>query len=97
MRPVTDISGRDNARIEHRGPFDVVRRDPVEPEPAGTIVLMAFRIVGYDRDCDGSLMGRFEHIDKNGEATGWEPSSVGVDAETGLVVAGDELRKLFES
>ena len=29
----------------------VIRRDFVEPEPVGTIVLFPFRITGYGRDC----------------------------------------------
>jgi len=73
-----------------------IKRDPVEPEPVGTIVLMAFRVTGYDQDCDGSLMARLEHIDKDGEATGWEEDSVGLYPSNDLVVTAEEWRQLFE-
>jgi hypothetical protein len=95
MRPVRTITAEENCRIERRGAFDVIKRDSVEPEPVGTIVLKAFRIVGYDRDCDGSLMGRYEHIDKHGEATGWEPRNVGVNEGCDIVCTLDEWRSLF--
>lgn len=94
MRPVTEITSEmENFRVD--GGF--IRRDPVEPEPIGTIVLCAFRIVGYTRDCDGSLMARFEAIDKDGESTGWEQSNIGLYPSTNLVVTQEELTKLFES
>lgn len=35
-------------------------------------------MIGYDPDCDGSLMARYEHVDARGEATGWEPTHLGV-------------------
>ena len=97
MRPVREITAEEeNFRVETKGPFHVIRRDPVEPEPVGTIIMMAFRITGYDRDCDGSLMARFEQIDKDGEITGWEPKHLGLYPDTDLVVSPEELRALFE-
>lgn len=100
MRPVLKITAEDeNFRTEPMFPgddrFHVIRRDPVEPEPVGTIVLMAFRITGYDRDCDGSLMARFEHIDRHGEPTGWEPSNIGLYRDTDIVVSQEEWAGLF--
>lgn len=52
--------------------------DPVEPVPVGTVVAMVFRVTGYDPDCDGSLMARLEAITADGEATGWEPTQLGL-------------------
>lgn len=95
MRPVSDISCDENPRIELRFGFEVLKCDPREPEPVGTIVLMAFRITGYRPDCDGSLMAFLEHVDKNGETTGWEEDAVGVTPNDSLVVTPDELRSLF--
>jgi hypothetical protein len=96
MRPVREITAQEeNFRAVPMGPFDVIRRDPIEPEPIGTIVLTAFRVVGYDPDCDGSLMARLEHIDKDGEPTGWEQNAVGLYPDTELVVTLDELKALF--
>lgn len=102
MRPIREISAEEeNFRTEpmfgHTDRFQVVRRDPIEPEPVGTIILMAFRITGYDPDCDGSLMARLEHIDKDGEPTGWEPTQLGLYSNTDLVVTADEWRAMFET
>ena len=49
---------------------NLVMRDPVEPEPVGTVVLLPFRITGYDQDCDGSLMARLKNIKLDGEPSG---------------------------
>jgi hypothetical protein len=101
MRPVRKITAEEeNYRTEPlaSGPnvrAFITKRDPVEPEPIGTIVLTAFRVVGYDPDCDGSLMARLEHIDKDGEPTGWEQNAVGLYPDTELVVTAEELRSLF--
>jgi hypothetical protein len=97
MRQVREISSaEENFRMERKGPFEVPRRDPVKPEPEGTIVLLAFRVTGYDRDCDGSLMARLEHIDRKGESSGWEPSAIGLYPESELVVTQDEWQRMFE-
>ena len=95
MRRVTDVSKIDNARIEPRDGFAVLHRDPIEPEPVGTIVLLPFRVTGYDRDCDRSLMARLEGIDADGIATGWNVNRVGI--ANGVVVTLDELKELGES
>ena len=71
------------------------RKDPVEPEPVGTIILMPFKVVGYDPDCDGSLMARLGAIDKNMDFTGWEPTHLGLYPDTAFVVSEAELRNLF--
>lgn len=71
------------------------RRDPVEPESVGTIILMAFRVTGYDPDCDGSLMARLEAIDKDGEPGGWEPNCIGLYPHSELVVEGN-LSELWD-
>jgi hypothetical protein len=75
----------------------MIRRDPVEPEPVGTIVLMAFRVTGYDKDCDGSLMARLEHIDRDGRTSGWEPTHIGLYPCTDLVVTAEEWRGMFDA
>lgn len=75
--------------------IDVIKRDPVEPEPVGTIVLKAFRVTGYDQDCDGSLMAQLDNIDKDMGTTGWSPNSLGLYPQSTLVVTEDEWRKMF--
>ena len=72
----------------------VIKRDPVEPVPVGTIVLEIFRVVGYDPDCDGSLMARMESIDLQGDETGWQVDSIGLYPSTTLVTTLDELHSL---
>lgn len=98
MRPVREITAREeNFRLEPvpGTRLEAIKRDPVEPEPAGTIVLMAFKVTGYDQDCDGSLMARLEHIDKDGEPTGWEPTHLGLYPSTELVVTPEEWQGMF--
>lgn len=67
MRKVREITSKEeNFRVE---PSDInpniqfIKRDPIETEPIGTLLLMPMRVVGYDKDCDGSLMARLEMID----------------------------------
>jgi hypothetical protein len=98
MRPVRKITAEEeNFRTVQFAPnMFTSKRDPIEPEPVGTIILTAFRVVGYDKDCDGSLMARLEHVDKNGEPTGWAPNCIGLYPNTDLVVTADELRNLFD-
>lgn len=63
MRLIREItSEEENFRTVPNGPFVTFKRDPVQPEPIGTIVLIPHRIVGYDPDCDGSLMARLELV-----------------------------------
>ena len=98
MRPVREITDdEENARVVPfvGTNFVTVKRNGVKPEPEGTIVLMAFRVTGYDPDCDGSLMARLEHIDKDGEPTGWEPRHLGLNSDTDLVVTPEEWRAFF--
>jgi hypothetical protein len=98
MRPVKEITAaEENFRTEPvpGTAFDVIKRDPVKPEPEGTIILVPFRITGYDQDCDGSLMARLEAIDKDGEATGYTTNCHGLYPSTDLVVTPEELKALF--
>ncbi len=100
MRPIRHISAEEeNFRLEpmigKSSMADIIKRDPVKPEPEGTLVVMAFRVLGYAQDMDGSLMARLEHIDKDGLSTGWEQEYIGLSPETALVVSGDEWRRLF--
>ena len=76
--------------------FSLCKRDPVEPEPIGTIVLMAFRITGYDKDCDGSLMARLEQIERDGSTTGWTPGNLGLYPSCDLVVTMEEWQEMFD-
>lgn len=102
MRPTREITANEeNFRIEPRATvggaqIQTIRRDPIEREPVGTIVLQAFRITGYDRDCDGSLMARLDNIDKDGVETGWSPTHLGIDPSSTLVVTSDELAAMFK-
>lgn len=88
LRPVREITAvEENFRLESfPGEGKVIRRDPVEPEPVGTYVVMCFRITGYDRDCDGSLLARLEQVDMEGRTTGWATDGLGLYPDTDLVV-----------
>ncbi len=74
----------------------IIKRDFVEPEPIGTIILMAWRITGYDQDCDGSAMARLEGINLDGEETGADLTRWGLYPESDLVVTLDELKNLVK-
>ena len=69
----------------------------VGQEPADTIVLMPFKIVGYHKDCDGSLLACLAAVDKDGKTTGWCPDGIGLSPDTGLVVSRVELNELFKT
>jgi len=71
VRRVRDITDEENFRLKPVGPFQTIRRDFVEPEPVGTVLLLAFRITGYDKDCDGSALARLERVDEDCRTTGW--------------------------
>ena len=104
MRRIREVTAEEeNFRIEdakmtiqgHK--FGFVRRNPVEPEPSGTIILIPFRLTGYDPDCDGSLMARLEAIDLDElETTGAKLTHIGLYPPTGFVVTEDELRTIEE-
>ena len=97
MRPTREITDEeDNFHFETKGIFLLVRRNSVEPEPVGTIVLFPFRVTGYDQDCDGGLMARAENLDNwNGklEPTGWDIDHIGLGG--GLVITEYELLRLL--
>lgn len=100
MRPVRNISEKEEGHryVKIAGLANAItsKRNPVEPEPIGTIVLMAFRITGYTPDCDGSLMAKLDHIDKDGNESGWSPDSIGLYPDSDLVVTPAELKALFK-
>ena len=76
--------------------FETIKRNPVKPVPVGTIILVAFRVTGYDPDCDGGLMARLEQVDKDGEPTGWEQNAMGLYKDTELITSLEELNRLFK-
>jgi hypothetical protein len=101
MRPIREITAEEeNFRVEPASTkshcFSVVRRNPVKPEPEGTIILMPFRITGYNPDCDGSLMVCLDHLNIKGETTGWSPSNLGLYSDSGFVVTVDEMQEIGE-
>ena len=97
MRPVRDVSKEENYRVQVIGPgMTETVREPVEPEPAGTLVLMPFRVVGYDTQGDGTCTARLEHINTDGSATGGQASGIALRPTSALVVAEEELPGLFE-
>lgn len=97
MRPVREITAEEeNFRTEQHGNFILMRRDPVEPEPVGSIVLMAFRITKYKRDCDGSLMATLEAIDNEGNETGVEIKNIGLYPSTEIVASLEEWQAMFK-
>lgn len=99
MRPVREITAEEeNFRLEQLPGtiFQAIRRDSVEPEPVGTIILLPFRIVGYEPDCDGSLMVKMDKIDKDARITGGGIDRIGLSPKSALVVTEKELAELFE-
>lgn len=101
MRPVRSIpDSEDNFRLEPMEGFPPnvlkTRRDPVEREPVGTILLQPSRITGYDTDCDGGLMARLLDVDSEGvDQGGEERKRCGIYPDTDLVVTPEELAALF--
>ena len=98
MRKVREITAEEeNFRTEPwiGESIRIVKKDPIEPEPVGTIVLFPFRIVGYDQDCDGSLMARLEAVDLDGETTGWTVNHIGLYPNSSFVVSLEELNAFF--
>ena len=99
IKKVKEITAEEeNFRIEKSDcGINFIRRDAVEPVPVGTLVVKVFRVVGYDKDCDGSLMARIENVGKDGEGTGWTENCVGVYPEsTWAVDNADEIDNLTE-
>lgn len=88
MRVIPEISAElENFRmvqLQLNDPFAVIRRDSIEPVPIGTLIAKVFRVTGYDKDCDGSLMARLEEVDERGESTGYEVDQVGICGDIAL-------------
>jgi hypothetical protein len=94
MKRIHEVtSEEENFRLEPRGGFQTIKRDFVKPEPEGTIVLLPFRILSWEKDCDGSAMATMENIDFNGDATGWEVSNIGLYGN-GFVATIKEIREV---
>lgn len=82
MRKVREVTAsEENFRVANVGGLGVIRRDPVEPEPVGTLLLVPVRIVGYDPDCDGSLMARYEIIGLDDAGCTADPEILGLSRE----------------
>ena len=105
MRLVREITAEEcNFRVEQMGGLNICRQDPVEAEPVGTIILIPFRVVGFDPDCYRSLMARLQYLslddlrlDSAGEDIDKDHYSLrnyGLYPETGFVVTVDELRAM---
>lgn len=89
IKRVKEITAEEeNFRTEQLPPnnFNVIRRDSIEPVPVGTYVVKIFKVTGYDKDCDGSLMARLENITKEGESTGWDADSLSLYPESSWIV-----------
>jgi hypothetical protein len=72
-------------------------RENFRLEPVGTYIAMVFRVTGYDRDCDGSLMARLECVDAAGETTGWTPVNLSLYPDSAWVLDGPgELDRLAD-
>jgi len=97
IKKIKEITAKEeNFRTEQNEfGFHNIRRDSIEPVPIGTHIVMVFKVIGYDKDCDGSLMARLAHVDKNGEPTGWAPTHLGLYPDTDWIVdSPDEIDKL---
>ena len=98
MRPVRDVSQEEHYRVQVIGPgMTETVREPVEPEPAGTLVLLPFRVVGYDTQGDGPCTARLEHIHTAGRTTGGQANGIPLRPTSALVVAAAEISGLFET
>lgn len=100
MRKIREItSEEENFRTIPFAPGCLTtKRNPIQPEPIGTIVLLPFRITGYDQDCDGSLMARLGSIGLDDfKEIGWETSHIGLYPDSGFVVTEKELKELLRS
>jgi len=88
IRPIREITAQEeNFRLEPAGEnVKVIKRDPVEPVPVGSLVVMLFQVTGYDPDCDGSLMARLARVDNEGEFSGLELNCIGLTPDSTLVV-----------
>ena len=97
MRPVRDVSKEENYRVQVIGPgMTETVREPVEPEPVGSLVLVPFRVAGYDTQRDGTCTARLEHINTDGSAAGGEASGIALRPTSALVVSEEELPNLFK-
>ncbi len=97
MRPVRNVSKEENYRVQVIGPgMTETVREPVEPEPVGSLVVVPFRIAGYEAQPDGSCRARLEHINTDGSAVGGEASGIALRPTSALVVSEEELPNLFK-
>ena len=97
-RPVRDVSQEEHSRVPVMGPgMPETVREPVEPEPAGTLLLLPFRVVGYDTQGDGTCTARLEHINTAGSTTGGQANGIALRPPSARVVAAAEIAGLFET
>jgi len=92
MRLIRDISKVENFRTDPASEkVAFIKRDFVKPEPEGTIILLPFRITGYDLDCDGSALAQLKALDNRLDTTGWRPNGIGLYPDVGFVVDKNEF------
>ena len=72
-------------------------RTPVEPEPVGSIVLVPFRVTGYEVDDNGNCKAQLEQVNAKGDTNGWKPEARWLQSQDALVVEQDDLQELFRS
>jgi len=99
IRKIKEITAEEeNFRVKQiAAGVGVIRRDPIAPVPVGTLIVKMFKIVGYDADCDGSLMARLENVDKEGNVTGWTQNCIGLYPDaTWQLDSPDDIDKLAE-
>ncbi len=98
MRPLKDVSKEENFRPQVIGPGMVTTmRTPVEPEPVGSIVLVSFRVTGYEVDDNGNCKAQLEQLNAKDDTNGWKPEARWLQSQDALVVEQDELQELFQS
>jgi len=75
-------------------PMCMIKRDFVKPEEEGTIILMAFAVVDYEKDCDGSALAKLKHIGWDGDPSGLTIDGVGLYHGHDIVISREELEEI---
>ena len=99
IRKIKEITAEEeNFRVKQiAAGIGVIRRDPIAPVPVGTLIVKVFRVMGYNKDCDCSLMARLENVDNEGRSTGWTQNCIGLYPDaTWQIDSPDDIDKLTE-